>query len=91
MTKERPSRDPSYRLFDELLQGLNPNQSEHLRTNTLVLINSIIISTEDLDYRMHLRNEFMREGLSDMIEVSKEGENCLKRHFISLSIDSLRR
>ena len=37
----------------------------------LTLINALISSPEDLDFRMHLRNEFMRVGLIDVLEVSK--------------------
>lgn len=35
----------------------------------LQLINAIITQPEDLEYRLHLRNEFMRVGLLDVIEV----------------------
>lgn len=38
------------------------------------LINSIISSAEDLDFRMHLRNEIMRVGLADILE-SLEAED----------------
>jgi diaphanous 2 len=34
----------------------------------LQLINSIISSAEDLDFRLHLRNEVMRVGLADILE-----------------------
>ena len=34
------------------------------------MINALISSPEDLDFRMHLRNEFMRVGLIDVLEVS---------------------
>lgn len=33
------------------------------------LINSIVVTPDDLDFRLHLRNEFMRVGLSDILEV----------------------
>ena len=39
----------------------------------LTLINALTTSPEDLDFRMHLRNEFMRVGLIDVLEVF-----CLK-------------
>ena len=35
----------------------------------MTLINAIISSPEDLDFRLHLRNEFMRIGLLDVLEV----------------------
>ena len=41
--------------------------NEQLRTNCLSLINAIITTPDDLDFRMHLRNEFMRVGLVDVL------------------------
>ena len=34
----------------------------------LTLINALISSPDDLDFRIHLRNEFMRDGLIDVLE-----------------------
>ena len=34
----------------------------------LTLINALISSPDDLDFRVHLRNEFMRDGLIDVLE-----------------------
>ena len=56
--------------FGPIVQGLLIN-NEQLRTNCMTLINAIITSPEDLDFRIHLRNEFMRVGLVDVLEVSK--------------------
>ena len=48
--------------------------NEQLRTNCLTLINAIITSPDDLDFRMHLRNEFMRVGLVDVLyTLDREG------------------
>ena len=44
--------------------------NEQLRTESLILINAIITQPDDLDFRMHLRNEFMRVGLLDVLDVS---------------------
>ena len=33
------------------------------------LINAIVITPEDLEFRVHLRNEFMRDGLHSILEV----------------------
>ena len=41
-----------------------------LRVACLTLINAIISTPEDIDFRIHLRNEFMRNGLIDVLEVS---------------------
>ena len=37
----------------------------------LQLINTIVLTPDDLDFRLHLRNEFMRVGLADLLEVRK--------------------
>ena len=34
----------------------------------LTLINALISSPDDLDFRIHLRNEFMCDGLIDVLE-----------------------
>ena len=41
--------------FGPIVQGLLISNSEQLRANCLTLINAIISSPEDLDFRMHLR------------------------------------
>ena len=33
------------------------------------VINAIVSTPDDLDFRLHLRNEFMRTGLIDALEV----------------------
>ena len=40
------------------------------------MINALISSPEDIDFRIHLRNEFMRDGLIDVLEAleSDNGE-----------------
>ena len=54
--------------FGPIVQGLLVG-NEQLRTNCMTLINAIITSPDDLDFRMHLRNEFLREGLLDVLDV----------------------
>ena len=54
--------------FKPIVQGLTVVRNEQLRTNCLTLINAIITSPDDVDFRMHLRNEFLREGLMDLLE-----------------------
>lgn len=47
----------------------------------LQLINSIINSAEDLDFRLHLRNEIMRVGLADILEaLEKDKSDDLSHH-----------
>merc|ERR1719369_1551433 len=54
--------------FHPIVQGLMICNNEPLRVACLTLINALISSPEDLDFRMHLRNEFMRVGLLDVLE-----------------------
>ena len=58
--------------FGPIVQGLLIRNNEQLRTNCVILINAIITSPDDLDFRMHLRNEFMRVGLLDVLDVSTD-------------------
>ena len=44
--------------------------NENLRVACLTLINAIVSTPEDLDFRVHLRTEFVRNGLVDVIEVT---------------------
>ncbi|XP_014210886.1 protein diaphanous isoform X2 [Copidosoma floridanum] len=60
--------------FLPIVQGLMNKQNENLRVVCLQLINSIISSAEDLDFRVHLRNEITRAGLGDILE-TLEGED----------------
>eukprot|EP00092_Neocalanus_flemingeri_P020848 GFUD01022586.1.p1 GENE.GFUD01022586.1~~GFUD01022586.1.p1 ORF type:complete len:1076 (+),score=306.59 GFUD01022586.1:84-3311(+) len=53
--------------FQPIVQGLLSN-NEPLRVACLTLVNVLTSSPEDLDFRMHLRNEFMRVGLIDVLE-----------------------
>lgn len=57
--------------FEPIVKGLLVG-NEQLRANCLTLINAIITSPEDVDFRMHLRNEFLREGLMDVIDVRQK-------------------
>merc|ERR1719341_2431983 len=54
--------------FQPIIQGLLIRNNEPLRVACLTLINALITSPEDLDFRIHLRNEFMRVGLIDVLE-----------------------
>ncbi|XP_044014805.1 protein diaphanous isoform X3 [Aphidius gifuensis] len=54
--------------FLPIVHGLMNKKNENLRVVCLQLINSIISSAEDLDFRLHLRNEIMRVGLADILD-----------------------
>ena len=40
-----------------------------MKVACMQLINAIVSTPDDLDFRLHLRNEFMRTGLIDALEV----------------------
>ncbi|XP_076221202.1 diaphanous related formin 1 isoform X2 [Nomia melanderi] len=67
--------------FLPIVQGLMNKKNENLRVECLQLINSIISSAEELDFRLHLRNEIMRVGLADILEMLERDESeDLARH-----------
>ncbi|XP_059080530.1 protein diaphanous-like isoform X3 [Tigriopus californicus] len=76
--------------FGPIVQGLLIKNNEQLRTNCITLINSIVSNPEDLDFRLHLRNEFMRVGLMDVLE-SLESEDVTEELQIQLSVFSSER
>ncbi|OUC46108.1 hypothetical protein D917_01663 [Trichinella nativa] len=55
------------RRFVPIVQGLG--------NAFMQLVNAIITIADDLDYRMHLRNEFMRTGMTDVLEIMECSEN----------------
>lgn len=57
--------------FEPIVQGLLVRTHEQLRVYCMILINAIITTSDDLDYRIHIRNEIVRVGLQDIIEVIK--------------------
>merc|ERR1719458_1458964 len=58
--------------FQPIVQGLLIRNNEPLRVACLTLINALISSPEDLDFRIHLRNEFMRVGLIDVLDALED-------------------
>ncbi|KAL4711204.1 hypothetical protein ACJJTC_019045 [Scirpophaga incertulas] len=51
-----------------IIEGLDTKAPESLKNCFMQLMNAIITEPEELEFRMHLRNEFMRTGLYDMID-----------------------
>jgi len=41
-----------------------------MQTACLQLINAIVSTPDELDFRLHLRNEFLRSGLADALQVA---------------------
>ena len=57
--------------FDPIIEGLRTGESHaQLRVACLQLVNVLVCTPDELDFRMHLRNEIMRAGLTHIFEVS---------------------
>lgn len=52
--------------FSPIVQGLR-DRSVQLQVACMQLINALVTSPDDLDFRLHLRNEFMRCGLKTIL------------------------
>uniref|UniRef100_A0A803SYD6 Diaphanous related formin 3 n=1 Tax=Anolis carolinensis TaxID=28377 RepID=A0A803SYD6_ANOCA len=52
--------------FFPIVEGLRGN-SVHLQIACMQLINALVTSPDDLDFRLHIRNEFMRCGLKEQL------------------------
>ena len=56
--------------FDPVLMALKKTNNPVLQLACLQFINAIVNTPEDIDFKIHLRNEFMRGGLGDVLMVS---------------------
>ncbi|XP_041971142.1 protein diaphanous isoform X2 [Aricia agestis] len=56
-----------------IIEGLEAKAPESLKNGCMQLMNAIITEPEELEFRMHLRSEFMRTGLYDLIEELRAG------------------
>ncbi|XP_063846419.1 protein diaphanous-like isoform X2 [Scylla paramamosain] len=63
--------------FTPIIMGLGMQDNDLLRLNCLSMVNSIInfVPDDNLDFRLHLRNEFMRTGLHDLLEILESSEH----------------
>uniref|UniRef100_A0A8D2MRV7 Diaphanous homolog 3 n=1 Tax=Zonotrichia albicollis TaxID=44394 RepID=A0A8D2MRV7_ZONAL len=52
--------------FSPIVEGLQDN-SVQLQVACMQLINALVTSPDDLDFRLHIRNEFMRSGLKELL------------------------
>lgn len=77
--------------FRSIVDGLfaedeNNDQKRELCCNSLMFINTIINTSSELNFRMHLRCEIMRSGLYDRFDilteiVNKSNNDNLEKHF----------
>ncbi|RVE49570.1 hypothetical protein evm_005798 [Chilo suppressalis] len=56
-----------------IVEGLDTKAPESLKNGCMQLMNAIITEPEELEFRLHLRSEFMRTGLYDMIDELRAG------------------
>ncbi|CAH0712920.1 unnamed protein product, partial [Brenthis ino] len=56
-----------------IVEGLEAKAPESLKNGCMQLMNAIITEPEELEFRMHLRSEFMRTGLYDLIDELRAG------------------
>uniref|UniRef100_A0A8D0HE98 Diaphanous related formin 2 n=1 Tax=Sphenodon punctatus TaxID=8508 RepID=A0A8D0HE98_SPHPU len=61
--------------FSPIVEGLENHEALQLQVACMQFINALVTSPEDLDFRIHLRNEFLRSGLKKILPDLKEKEN----------------
>ncbi|XP_077200239.1 protein diaphanous homolog 3 isoform X2 [Paroedura picta] len=67
--------------FCPIVEGLQGN-SVHLQVACMQFINALVTSPEDLDFRLHIRNEFMRCGLRERLSQLK----CIKNDALDIQL-----
>ncbi|XP_029439149.1 protein diaphanous homolog 1 isoform X2 [Rhinatrema bivittatum] len=71
---ERAELDEMER-FKPLLDGLKSGTSVALKVSCMLLINALISQADELDFRVHIRSELMRSGLSKILKELHTMEN----------------
>ncbi|CAN0376332.1 unnamed protein product [Lampetra planeri] len=61
--------------FSRIVRGVQQQQSFPLKVACMQLINALVTSVDELDFRLHLRSEFMRCGLVDLLPELRKLEN----------------
>ncbi|XP_068921383.1 protein diaphanous homolog 2 [Petaurus breviceps papuanus] len=61
--------------FSPIVEGLENHEALQLQVACMQFINALVTSPYDLDFRIHLRNEFLRSGLKKMLPGLKEKDN----------------
>ncbi|KTG32209.1 hypothetical protein cypCar_00001969, partial [Cyprinus carpio] len=60
--------------FAPIVEGLENHEAQQLQEACMQLINALVTSPDDLDFRIHLRNEFLRCGLKKILPQGPEGD-----------------
>ncbi|XP_077001556.1 protein diaphanous homolog 2 isoform X4 [Tamandua tetradactyla] len=61
--------------FSQIVEGLENHEALQLQVACMQFINALVTSPYELEFRIHLRNEFLRSGLKTMLPDLKEKEN----------------
>ncbi|XP_007442149.2 protein diaphanous homolog 3 [Python bivittatus] len=67
--------------FCPILKGLEEN-SVHLQIACMQFINALITTPDDLDFRLHIRNEFMRCGLKEQLPMLR----CIRNDALDIQL-----
>ncbi|XP_074838956.1 protein diaphanous homolog 3 [Carettochelys insculpta] len=67
--------------FSPIVEGLQ-DKSVQLQVACMQLINALVTSPDDLDLRLHIRNEFMRSGLKEILPQLK----CIKNEALDIQL-----
>nr|UIX27111.1 diaph-b [Tauphaedusa tau] len=67
--------------FLPIINGLKMRDNLAMQVACIQLVNAIVSTPDDLDFRIHLRNEFMRTGLGKLIKwLDAQEDEELKTH-----------
>ncbi len=66
--------------FDPVLTALKKTNNPMLQLACLQFINAVVNTPDDVDFKIHLRNEFMRGGLGDLLAVSLSAQGMKRRY-----------
>jgi hypothetical protein len=58
--------------FDPVLQAIKTTKNPVFQCSCMQFINAIVTTPEELEFRVHLRNEFMRGGLGEVLAQLRE-------------------
>ncbi|KAL7983937.1 hypothetical protein Chor_001248, partial [Crotalus horridus] len=67
--------------FGPILKGLEEN-SVHLQIACMQFINALVTTPDDLDFRLHIRNEFMRCGLKERLALLR----CIRNEALDIQL-----
>lgn len=54
--------------FDTIIKGLEMEDNYQMQVACIQLVNAIVSTPDNAEFRIHLRNEFIRNGLNDILE-----------------------